>query len=499
MNRKKINSLIMFLAFFLLISSSIGAQAPDHHNKHATFNAVDTPIIAQNEVWVDDDYYEGGANDGHTWGVDAFNTIQNATDNVTNGRIVYVHEGIYPAFTIHNTSDIQIKSLCEDGVTITGNQLIRDSTLSPPSFVKSVIFINNSIDISLTGFDIEGFNLSGRSYAVYYSGSSGIIDNCIISPNERGNMNSIGIRAHLDSVLDVYDCTIKNYGRIGIYCRTGTSLNIYNNQIIGPVYSDSDGDYVSYGIEVENMGQASQAIIRYNEIYDNIHTGTPTWSSAGIIVDSWRYYEVTEENCTAIIEYNDIYDNMIGVQIVPNENILINRNKIYDNKDSGAVSDPYWDGTSYINYDLNAMNNWWGDPLGPYHPAANSEGLGNNITDFVIFEPWIQNLLPSVEITKPAEWFVYINLNNIFELKLPFITNLIIGKIDVEVDVPDCLYGIDEVEFYVNDELKSTESTEPYSWTWDEQEVFYLYTVKVIAYDNEGNSAEDDINVWKIF
>ena len=91
-----------------------------------------------------------------------------------------------------------------------------------------------------------------------------------------------------------------------------------------------------------------------------------------------------------------------------------------------------------------------------------------------------------------SNYFWYFNCNsNDF--------NLIIGKIDIEVDAPDCLYGIDKIEFYVNDELKATDSTEPYSWTWDEQEILFLYKVKVIAYDNEGNSAEDDINVWKIF
>ncbi|MGC9308542.1 MAG: hypothetical protein ACP5FL_07165, partial [Thermoplasmatota archaeon] len=30
------------------------------------------PLPPPTEVWVDDDYYDGGANDGHTWGYDAF-------------------------------------------------------------------------------------------------------------------------------------------------------------------------------------------------------------------------------------------------------------------------------------------------------------------------------------------------------------------------------------------------------------------------------------------
>jgi len=490
---------VIVLIVLSLISSSTVAIPLEENAKDTNIGITDYPITLQNEVWVDDDYYEGGYNDGHTWGYDAFDRIQNGTDNVSDDGIVYVHEGVYDVFSIENRNDIQITSADASLPIVEGSQDVWDSSLTTPSFVKCVVFVNNSDNVQISEFDIEGLGLTGRSYAVYFNGSSGEISNCIISPNEKGNMNNLGVRAHLNSVLDVYDCTIKNYGRIGIYCRTGTSLNVYNNTIIGPVYDDSDGDYVSYGIEVENLGQASQATIRHNEIYNNIHTGTPTWSSAGIIVDSWRYYEVTEENCTAIIEYNDIHDNMLGVQIIPNDNIHVNRNKIYDNNKYGAVSDPYWDGSSYVDYNLDAINNWWGDSSGPYHSTENPDGLGDNITDFVIFEPWIQNLLPSVEITKPEAWFLYININDVIVLKLPFITNLIIGKIDIEVDAPDCLYGIDEVEFLVNNELKATVSTEPYSWTWDEQDILFLYKVKVIAYDNEGNSAEDYIDVWKIF
>jgi len=496
---KKARILVIVVVFLSLISSSTVAVVLKKNADYNNLRFSDNTITLQNEVWVDDDYYEGGYNDGHTWGYDAFDRIQNGIDNVSDDGIVYVHEGVYDVFRIENRNNIQITSADDSLPIVEGSQDAWDGSLTTPSFVKCVVFVNNSNNVQISEFDIEGLGLTGRSYAVYFNGSSGEIGKCLVSPNERGNMNSLGIRAHLNSVLDVYDCTIKNYGRIGIYCRTGTSLNVYNNTIIGQVYDDSDGDYVSYGIEVENLGQASQATISYNEIYNNIHTGAPTWSSAGVIVDYWRYYEVTEENCTAIIEYNDIYDNMLGVQIVSNDNIHVNRNKIYNNSNYGAASDPYWDGSSYVDYNLDAINNWWGDSSGPYHSTENPDGLGDNITDFVIFEPWIQNLLPIVEITKPEAWFLYININDMFELKFPFIANVIIGKIDIEVGAPDCLYGIDKVEFYIGGELKSTDSTEPYYWTWDEENVFFTYKIQVIAYDNEGNSVEDSINVWKIF
>jgi len=39
--------------------------------------------------------------------------------------------------------------------------------------------------------------------------------------------------------------------------------------------------------------------------------------------------------------------------------------------------------------DVNATNNWWGHSSGPYHPAANENGSGDNVTDHVRFSPWL--------------------------------------------------------------------------------------------------------------
>jgi hypothetical protein len=40
---------------------------------------------------------------------------------------------------------------------------------------------------------------------------------------------------------------------------------------------------------------------------------------------------------------------------------------------------------------LDARWNWWGDSTGPYHAAANPQGLGDTITGFVKFAPWCED------------------------------------------------------------------------------------------------------------
>ena len=481
-----------------LILSLQGASAINHQSMFTADRLSIGQSSYQNEVWVDDDYYDGGDNDGHTWGYDAFNDIQKGIDNVTDCGVVHVKEGSYTPLAIDHRNNLCIESISEDMPLVEGRIDAWDPTLPTPGYVYSVVFLNNSQNIQLSGLDIQGRNLIDRSYAVYLNGSSAVIQSCQLSPNERGNMNNLALRAQLCSELDLVDSTVLNYGRIGVYCRTGTTASIQNNTIIGQIYDDGDGDYVSYGIEIESLGEASHVTIQSNTIYNHNHLGTATWSSAGIIIDTWRYYELTEENCTATIKYNDIHDNMIGLQIVPNTEIVLERNKIHKNTDYGAVCDPYFDGESLVYENLIATINWWGDTSGPYHETENPTGQGDTITDYVVYEPWVTTLEPTIELTQPLNKYIYFNLNDIIEFKFPFIATVIIGKITIKAEAPECLYGIDTVEFYVDDDLKYTATQPPYEWVWNEDTTFFMYTLKTIIYDTQGNSADDDVHVWKL-
>ncbi len=38
---------------------------------------------------------------------------------------------------------------------------------------------------------------------------------------------------------------------------------------------------------------------------------------------------------------------------------------------------------------LDAENNWWGDPSGPYHATLNPQGLGDSIVGWADFDPWL--------------------------------------------------------------------------------------------------------------
>jgi hypothetical protein len=75
--------------------------------------------------------------------------------------------------------------------------------------------------------------------------------------------------------------------------------------------------------------------------------------------------------------------------------------------------------------------------------------------------------------------------------------DVITGNVQVEVDAHDNK-GIDRVEFYVNSQLKSTDSSSSYSWLWKTADGQYpdgFYSLKIVAYDLNDNHAEDEITV----
>ena len=68
----------------------------------------------------------------------------------------------------------------------------------------------------------------------------------------------------------------------------------------------------------------------------------------------------------------------------------------------------------------------------------------------------------------------------------------------MEVEVSDNEYDIDRVEFYVDEQLMETDTTEPYSWRWDKLS-FFIHALKVAAYNSNGNVGFEEKTVWKFF
>ncbi len=124
---------------------------------------------------------------------------------------------------------------------------------------------------------------------------------------------------------------------LGIYLSGAEGAKILKNQII-----DNPGDGVSVG-----YGIFSQ------------------WQSGDILVSG-----------------NEIARNQIGIYFQYPNNSTVEQNNISDNSDYGVLG-----GNSYNH--INARNNWWGDPSGPFNSIYNPQGSGDRAGDAVDFDPWL--------------------------------------------------------------------------------------------------------------
>jgi len=105
------------------------------------------------------------------------------------------------------------------------------------------------------------------------------------------------------------------------------------------------------------------------------------------------------------------------------------------------------------------------------------------------FEP------PNIIITQPTPGAIYFWNMRIF---IYFIATVIIGPVEITVFASDNLSGVDRVEFYIDDEYMDEDSNAPYKWLWNERVFFFMYEIKVIAYDNAGNQDHVTLGVWKV-
>jgi len=167
-----------------------------------------------------------------------------------------------------------------------------------------------------------------------------------------GSRESIFISA---DDCQIGEFNISNNSDIGIYFYYSSSCTISNNTI------RSNRDYGIY------LKRSSSNTITNNSIDDNY--------DVGIFFD--------EESNSNTATFNSITHSKSGITLEGSSQ----ENVIRDN----SIFRHYYYGISASDnneYTVNASNNWWGANSGPYHPEMNSNGQGDEVTDYVEFDPW---------------------------------------------------------------------------------------------------------------
>ena len=168
------------------------------------------------EVWVDDDYSPAGANDGHTWGFDAFGLIQDGIDIVLAPGVVHVADGMY-AEQITLRSGVQVLGAGPAGVTI-------DAGGTGSTVLASAV----DATARLEGVTVTGGNAADGG-GIRCIGSAVVIADCRIDGNHATWGGGMECGASSNPTLSA--CVFTN--NTGDY---GAALDIYNYS--SPVLTD---------------------------------------------------------------------------------------------------------------------------------------------------------------------------------------------------------------------------------------------------------------------
>ncbi|HEC94504.1 MAG TPA: hypothetical protein ENI45_00890 [Thermoplasmatales archaeon] len=292
----------------------------------------------------------------------------------------------------------------------------------------------------------------------------------------------------IPSVLNI---TENQENLIKEYVNLGGKAVVFDPQALG--FEQDEGElHFGKGIFIFTHDIANEYFHTYNDelrqrIYETVEDNVPIplyVEKMDRKIVAYPYYQPDEKRVVIhLVNYDHIKWND---KVVPRTNVRIRIKKPGFNLSTVYVISPDFKENLTINPSINE------DYVDLIIPEL-------KIYDVIVITAETYNL-SFTKLEKPKKGYLYI-----FDREtVPtfFGNTIIIGEITVEAEVHSNETGINKVEFYVDDVSKSIDSEAPYNWTWDEFTVG-RHKIKVVAYDNRGNKAEDEmdviiLNLWGI-
>ena len=279
------------------------------------------------------------------------------------------------------------------------NNIIKDNWYTPDTDEACGILIVGSDNVKVLNNTLQGNEVGVYMYTTFEP--YGPSDNTTIEGNTiKGSYAGIFLQPST-KLTTVKGNTITDFVKAGIVSRNSTDFLIEGNTISTTVHDEAPN-----GIDIGTYS-GTNGTIRENEISGcswNGFTGDyeTSWSGSGILViESGDSLEITRntiydcdvgmdiESDSCNITSNNVHSNTYGF-VFWNANPLVHHNNIYNNTKYGIYRTP----SGTLTGALDARFNWWGNATGPYHPTLNPSGLGDNVSDNVLFEPWLLEQYP---------------------------------------------------------------------------------------------------------
>ncbi|HNS32360.1 MAG TPA: SBBP repeat-containing protein, partial [bacterium] len=366
-----------------------------------------------------------------TWTVDPsgggdFTTIQAAIDGSAPGDTILVVPGTYNEFLNINKDNLIIRSTGGASVT-TVNVLTR--TAQQGGVIGGVVFYNNGI--TLDGFTIQDMTVqSGEIKVIRIEGNQNTLTNCVVRGNiyyTATNKTDYGILVYgSDNTIsgnEIYDI-----GYTGINVVAGPWSDAEGNTISNNILHDiGTADAFSYGITIDRSGNNKLNIVA-NQFYNLLGGDAKSWAmvvwgqmAEGTNISGHNITNVPNgislaSACGVLVANNTIQVSNVGMRLfysswagpVVDNNVIVSNTitggttgfLINPNGGTGVIgannlfayNNIYGNTTGAENLGtvaFDARNNWWGDATGPYHATNNPQGLGNPVSDYIIFDPML--------------------------------------------------------------------------------------------------------------
>ncbi len=376
--------------------------------------------------------------------------VESNHTNVSNNNCSDNYNGIY----FYGSSDCSIENnTCSNnghGIYFedSSNCTIENNTCSDNDYYA---IYQDSSDKNIISNNICSGN--PRGIYVYFS------DNNILTHNNCSHYTDHGIRLDRSSMNDILNNNCSNNGDgsgsdRGIYLSLSSNNNITNN-----ICSNNSGNHGS-GIYV--------SISHNNNITNNICSR----KSNGILLSG---------SMRNSISGNTLRDNRRGIYLTRG----IEEGAINNTAHFNTISGNSEYGVAVVNnngYTINTTGNWWGDDSGPYHPTNNYQGTGDNVTIYVVFDPWIikkANEKPTITITTPAD------------------NSEISGTVTISGGANDPDGTVHKVEISMDGgEWINVTGTTEWSYKWDSTVLENGdYIIRIRCYDGTGYSDVKEITV----
>ena len=173
--------------------------------------------------------------------------------------------------------------------------------------------------------------------------------------------------------------TTNNWG--GISIRYSSNRNLITGNTV--TSNNSPGIEIKYSSENE----VSKNLITENGEGLTFVCGDPIHIAPDVESVTWEQFNKMEGYFEKFREF--VFDKGIvfsGKDCAGNK---IFENVIENNVNWGMVSSDSQFG--YCQTEIEATNNWWGEPSGPYHPELHPSGQGMVISNGILYDPWLSS------------------------------------------------------------------------------------------------------------